>query len=52
LTGPSPIANALVTLLIGTVYFYRPFSTKLLFLGIPWAFTAPLFMLMVAIMLR
>lgn len=48
----SLIANALVTPLIGTVYFSRPYSTKLLFLGFPWALTAPLFMLMVAIMLR
>jgi hypothetical protein len=48
----SLIANALVTPLIGIVYFYPIFSTKLLFLGFPWAITAPLFMLMVAIMLR
>lgn len=48
----SLIANALVTPLIGTVYFYRPFSAKLLFLGFPWALTAPLFMLMVALMLK
>jgi hypothetical protein len=48
----SLIANALVTPLIGIVYFYPTFSTNLLFLGFPWAITAPLFMLMVAIMLR
>jgi heme/copper-type cytochrome/quinol oxidase subunit 4 len=48
----SLIANALVTPLISIVYFYRPFSTTLLFLGFPWAITAPLFMLMLAIMLR
>ncbi len=48
----SLIANALVTPLISIVYFYPTFSTKLLFLGFPWAITAPLFMLMVAIMLR
>jgi uncharacterized protein (TIGR03382 family) len=48
----SLIANALVTPLIGTVYFYPTFSTGLLFLGFPWAITAPLFMLMLAIMLR
>jgi hypothetical protein len=48
----SLIANGLVTPLIGIVYFYPTFSTKLLFLGFPWALTAPLFMLMVAIMLR
>ena len=48
----SLIANALVTPLISIVYFYPTYSTKLLFLGFPWAITAPLFMLMVAVMLR
>ena len=48
----SLIANALVTPLIGIVYFYPTYSTKLLFLGFPWAITAPVFMLMLAIMLR
>jgi hypothetical protein len=48
----SLIANALVTPLIGIVYFYPTFSTKLLFLAFPWAITAPLFMPMLAIMLR
>jgi len=48
----SLIANALVTPLIGIVYFYPTFSTRLLFLGFPWAITAPLFMLMLAILLR
>ena len=48
----SLIANALVTPLISIVYFYPKFSTKLLFLGFPWAITAPLFMLMLAMMLR
>jgi hypothetical protein len=48
----SLIANALVTPLISIVYFYPTYSTTLLFLGFPWAITAPLFMLMVAIMLR
>jgi hypothetical protein len=48
----SLIANALMTPLIGIVYFYPTFSTKLLFLGFPWAITAPLFMLMLALMLR
>jgi hypothetical protein len=46
------IANALVTPLISIVYFYPTYSTKLLFLGFPWAITAPLFMLMLALMLR
>jgi uncharacterized protein (TIGR03382 family) len=48
----SLIANALVTPLISIVYFYPTYSAKLLFLGFPWAITAPLFMLMVAVMLR
>jgi len=48
----SLIANALVTPLISIVYFYPTFSTKLLFLGFPWAITAPLFMLSLAVMLR
>lgn len=48
----SLIAHALVTPLISIVYFYPTFSPKLLFLGFPWAITAPLFMLMLAIMLR
>jgi len=48
----SLIAHALMTPLISVVYFYPTFSTKLLFLGFPWAITAPLFMLMLALMLR
>ena len=48
----SLIANALVTPLISIVYFYPTFSIKLLFLGFPWAITAPVFMLMLALMLR
>lgn len=48
----SLIANALVTPLISIVYFSPTYSTRLLFLGSPWAITAPLFMLMLAIMLR
>lgn len=48
----SLIAHALVTPLISIVYFYPTFSTKLLFLGFPWAITAPLFMIMLALMLR
>lgn len=46
------LANALVTPLITFVYFYQPYSEKLLFLGFPWAITAPLAMLMLAIMFR
>jgi hypothetical protein len=48
----SLIANALVTPLIGIVYFLPTFSTTLLLLGLPWAVTAPLFMLMLALALR
>jgi hypothetical protein len=48
----SLIAHALVTPLIAIVYFYPTFSTRLLVLGFPWAITAPLFMLMLALMLR
>jgi hypothetical protein len=48
----SLIAHALVTPLIGIVYFSPTFSTRLLFLGFPWAITSPLFMLMLTIMLR
>ncbi|HKT08579.1 MAG TPA: hypothetical protein VJR24_11830, partial [Gemmatimonadaceae bacterium] len=48
----SLIANALVTPLIAVVYFSPTFSTRLLFLGFPWVITAPLFMLMLALMLR
>jgi hypothetical protein len=46
------LANAVVTPFISFVYFYPTFSTTLLFLGFPWAITAPLFMLMLAITLR
>jgi hypothetical protein len=48
----SLIANAAVTPLISVVYFYPTYSIKLLLLGFTWAVTAPLFMLMVALMLR
>lgn len=46
------VAHAGVTLLIGIVYFYPTFSEDLLMLGLPWAVTAPLFMLMLALLLR
>ncbi|MCP9469471.1 MAG: hypothetical protein NNA31_05660 [Nitrospira sp.] len=48
----SLFAHALVTPLISIVYFYPTFSIGLLFLGFPWVITAPLFMLMLAIMMR
>ena len=46
------IAPAAVTPLIAVVYFAPTFSTILLFLGFPWAVTAPLFMWMLARQLR
>ena len=46
------LANALVTPLIAVVYFAPTFSTRLLFLGFPWAITAPAFMLALAFALR
>ena len=46
------IANAVVTPLITIVYFYPTFSEKLLVLGYPWGVTAPLAMLMLAIMFK
>ncbi len=46
------LANALVTPLIAIVYFYPTFSQKLLFLGFPWGITAPLAMLMLALLFR
>lgn len=48
----SLIAHTLVTPLITIVYFYPTYSQKLLLLGFPWAITAPLFMGLLAIMLR
>ncbi|MHB1204755.1 MAG: hypothetical protein ACYCZX_04245 [Rhodospirillaceae bacterium] len=47
------LAHALVTPLIGVVYFHPTFSANLLlFLGLPWAITAPLFMVLLAVMMR
>jgi hypothetical protein len=46
------LANALVTPLIAFVYFYPSYSTNLLILGFPWAITAPLSMLLLAICLK
>jgi hypothetical protein len=48
----SLIANAVVTPLIAIVYFYPTYSYDLLILGFPWAITAPLFMLMLALSFR
>lgn len=46
------VANAAVTPLITVVYFYPTFSEKLLFLGFPWAVTAPGAMLSLALLFR
>jgi hypothetical protein len=47
------IANAAVTPLITVVYFYPTYSYDLLLIiGFPWAVTAPLFMLMLALWFR
>lgn len=44
------LATALVTPLIAFVYFYPEFSERLLLLGIPWTITAPMSMLLLAIL--
>ena len=46
------LAHALVTPLIAFVYFYPNFSDELLIIGIPWAITAPVSMLLLALMFR
>lgn len=46
------LANALVTPLISTVYFYPRFSIRLFVLAFPWGIAAPLCMLFLAIALR
>ncbi len=46
------ITHALVTPLIAFVYFYPNFSDRLLLIAIPWSITAPLIMLLLAIMFR
>ena len=46
------LANALATPLIAIVYFYPTFSARLYILGFPWGITAPLSMLMLALMFR
>lgn len=46
------IANGAVTPLIGIVYFYPTYSYRLLLLGFPWAVTAPLSMLLLALNFR
>lgn len=46
------LANALTTPLISIVYFYPEFSENVLLIGIPWAITAPLSMLMLVVMFK
>ncbi|SNR53810.1 hypothetical protein [Lutibacter flavus] len=46
------IANALTIPLISIVYFYPTFSEKLLLLGAPWGITAPLAMLLLAVLFK
>jgi heme/copper-type cytochrome/quinol oxidase subunit 4 len=46
------LAHALTTPLITVVYFYPTYSETLLFLGFPWAITAPVFMTLMAVNLR
>ncbi|HEY1022108.1 MAG TPA: hypothetical protein VGE06_07330 [Flavisolibacter sp.] len=48
----SLIAHALVTPLISIVYFAPVYSYRLLVLGYPWAVTAPVFMLMLALYIK
>jgi hypothetical protein len=46
------VAHSMVTPLILIVYFYPDFSESLLLLAVPWGFTAPLVMLLLAIFLK
>jgi hypothetical protein len=46
------IHGLVTTPLISFVYFYPNFSDKLLFIGIPWGITAPMSMLLLAILFR
>jgi hypothetical protein len=46
------IAHTVVTPLIVFVYFYPTFSERLLLIGVPWGITAPVFMLMLALMFK
>ena len=48
----SCIAHVLATVLAGVVYFYPVYSYRLLLLGLPWAVTAPVFMLLLGVALR
>lgn len=46
------LVHSLVTPLIVFVYFYPNFSEQLLLIAMPWAITAPISMLLLAIMFR
>jgi hypothetical protein len=46
------LAHSLVTPLIVFIYFYPNFSEKLLLIAVPWGITAPLSMLLLAIMFK
>lgn len=46
------VAHVIATALSGIVYFHSTYSYKLLMLGFPWAITAPLVMLLLALALR
>lgn len=46
------LANGLVTPLIAFVYFYPDFSEQLLLIGLPWVVTAPVSMLLLALLFR
>lgn len=46
------MAHVAATALAAIVYFYPTYSYRLLMLGLPWAITAPAFMLLVALVLR
>jgi hypothetical protein len=46
------LANALMTPVIATIYFYPTFSITLLLFGLPWAITAPGSMLLLALFFR
>lgn len=46
------VAHVAATALAGVVYFHGTYSHKLLLLGVPWAITAPVFMLLLALALR
>lgn len=46
------VAHVVATVLAGIVYFYPTFSTRLLLIGFPWGFTAPLFMVLLGTVMR